>query len=154
MASLAVTNVQKENAMNHPPILPEPGATICQDWDDWSDQDEDDDWAPEKHGDNDWADQSWAPWRVRYFPGGIGETWKDGLSMVNSMVGHWGGSKNHTVPYKVRPQVVDENGFRTSVALLFVVPERLSWEVLKPMDSGQSVHSSNIWILNRDISKD
>ena len=52
-----------------------------------------------------------------------------------------------TIPYKV----VDENGFRTSVALLFFVPGRLSWDVLKPMDSG---HSSNIWILNRDISKD
>ena len=44
-----------------------------QDWDDWSDQDEDDDWAPEKHGDNDWADQSWAPWRVRCFPGEWGK---------------------------------------------------------------------------------
>ena len=60
------------------------------------------------------------------------------------------GKPVRTIPYKV----VDENGFRTSVALLFFVPERLSWEVLKPMDSGHSVRSSNIWILNRDISKD
>ena len=60
------------------------------------------------------------------------------------------GKPVRTIPYKV----VDENGFRTSVALLFFVPERLSWEVLKPMNSGHSVRSSNIWILNRDISKD